>query len=141
MSQSDTRVGALRVLAGGGLTGKEGFLVKMAEDSGVPEVLLPTSNGDLALYVVENGDEDGEYVDVIPLSAGVNARLTLKGTCVPGDVLVLADTATPADCGKVRVLPETPGTYRGIAIAEETGIEGQLVLCRPALIGVMTVAE
>ena len=26
MSQSDTRIGALRVLAGGGLTGKEGFL-------------------------------------------------------------------------------------------------------------------
>ena len=141
MSQSDTRFGALRVLAGGDLTGKEGFLVKMADGDGVLEALLPEDNGDLALYVVQDGAEEGVLADVIPLEAGRNARLKLKGACAPGDVLVLADTATAADKGKVRALPAAAGTYRGLAIAEEKGVDGQLVLCRPALVGPITVSE
>jgi hypothetical protein len=62
-------------------------------------------------------------------------RAVLKGTCNPGDVLVLADTGTTADKGKVRTLPASAGTYRGLTIAEEKGVDGQLVLCRPAMIG------
>ena len=38
MSQSNTRVGDIRVRAGEALTGKEGYLVKMTHDSGVAEV-------------------------------------------------------------------------------------------------------
>ena len=41
----------------------------------------------------------------------------------------------------VRALPTAAGTYRGLAIAEEKGVDGQLVLCRPALIGPITVSE
>ena len=48
--------------------------------------------------------------------------------------------ATLADKGKVRVLPVAPGTYRGLGIAEQVGVDGQLVLVRPALIGNITVA-
>jgi len=141
MSQSDTRVGSFRVLAGEDLTDKEGYLVVLTHDAGVPEVKLPADNGAYALYVVVNDGEDAEYVDVQPLEAGANARLALKGTCNPGDVLVLADTAVAADKGKVRVLPTAAGTYRGLAIAEEKGVDGQFVLCRPALIGPVTVTE
>ena len=139
MSQSNTRVGDVRVAAGEDLTGKEGFLAKMTHDSGVPEVLLPGSGVDYALYVVIEGAADTENVSVRPIEAGRNIRVKLDGTCNPGDVLVLADVATPADKGKVRVLPEDEGTYRGLAIAEEAGVDEQLVLARPAMIGVITV--
>ena len=140
MSQSDVRRGSFRVLAGEALTDLENYLVKLTHDTGVPEVLLPTSNDDYALYLVLDGAADAENVDVEPLEAGQSCRITLKGTCNPGDVLVLADVGTAADKGKVRALPAAAGTYRGLAIAEEKGVDGQYVLCRPALIGVITVA-
>lgn len=137
--QTDVKVGAFRVLAGEDLTDKDGLLVELTHDTGVPEVKLPASNSAYALYLLNDGAEDGENVDVIPLESGVNARVTLKGTCNPGDVLVLADTAVAADKGKVRALPTAAGTYRGLAIAEEKGVDGQSVLMRPALIGPITV--
>ena len=139
MSQTNTRVGDIRVAAGEDLTGKEGFLVKMSHDSSVPEVLLPTANGDYALYVVIEGAADGENVSLRPIEAGRNSRVKLDGTCDPGDVLVLADVATAADKGKLRALPEDAGTYRGLAIAEEAGVDGQLVLARPATLGEIVV--
>ena len=141
MSQSNTRVGDVRVAAGEDLTGMEGYLVKMTHDAGVPEVLLPTANDDYALYVVIEGAADTENASLRPIEAGRNIRVKLDGTCNPGDVLVPADVGTAADKGKVRALPTDAGTYRGLAIAEEAGVDGQLVLCRPALIGNITVAE
>ena len=141
MSQSDTRVGSFRVLAGEDLTDKEGCLVKLTHDTGVPEVKLPASNDDYALYVLLDGAVDAGLVDVEPVRAGRNVRLKLDGTCNPGDVLVLADVGTAADKGKVRALPAVAGTYRGLAVAEEKGVDGQYVLCRPALIGPVTVSE
>ena len=140
MSQTNTRVGDIRVAAGEDLTGKEGFLVKLTHDSSVPEVLLPAANGDYALYVVIDGAGDTENVSVRPIESGRNVRVKLDGTCDPGDVLVLADVATAADKGKLRALPEDAGTYRGLAIAEEAGVDEQLVLCRPAMIGNITVS-
>lgn len=140
MSQSNTRVGDFRVLAGESLVGMEGRLVKMGHDTGVPEVLLPTANDDYGLYVVLDGAADAALVSVRPIEVGRTVRMTLKGTCNPGDVMVLADVATAADKGKVRVLPAAAGTYRGLGIAEQVGVDGQLVLVRPALIGNITVS-
>lgn len=140
MSQSNTRVGDIPVLAGEDLSDKEGRLVKMTHDSGVAEVLLPTDNADYALYVLIEGAADAANVSVRPIEAGRNVRLRLNGTCNPGDVLVLADTGTAADKGKVRALPSDAGTYRGLAIAEEAGVDEQLVLARPAMLGNITVS-
>jgi hypothetical protein len=140
MSQSNTRVGDFRVLAGESLVGMEGRLVKLSHDTGVPEVLLPAANSDYALYVVLDGAADAALVSVRPIEVGRTVRVPLKGTCNPGDVLVLADVATDADKGKVRVLPTAAGTYRGLGIAEQVGVDGQLVLIRPALIGNITVS-
>lgn len=137
---TDVRTGEIRVLAGEDLTDKAGFLVVMTHDTGIAEVKLPAANSDLALYAVTDEGKDGTLVSVEPIAAGRNIRAPLKGTCNPGDVLVLADTATPGDKGKVRALPAGVGTYRGIAIAEEVGVEGQHVLCRPALVGPITVS-
>ena len=141
MSQSNTRVGDFRVLAGEDLTGKEGRLVKMGHDNGVAEVALPAANSDHVPYVLIEGGADGKLVSVRPLHADRNVRVTLKGTCNPGDVLVLADVATPADKGMVRALPGAAGTYRGLGIAEQVGVDGQLILLRPAAIGNITVSE
>jgi hypothetical protein len=140
MSQSNTRVGDFRVLAGESLVGMEGRLAKLTHDAGVPEVQLPAANSDYALYVVLEGGVDAALVSVRPIEVGRTVRVTLKGNCNPGDVLVLADVATAADKGKVRVLPATAGTYRGLGIAEQVGVDGQLVLIRPALIGNITVS-
>ena len=134
MSQSNTRVGDIRVLAGESLTGKEGYLVKMTHDTGVPEVKLPAAITDYSLYAVIEGGADAVLVSVRPVEAGRNVRLRLKGACNPGDVLVLAAIAG-SDAGMVRALPTAGGTYRGLAIAEEVGVDGQLVLARPAMIG------
>jgi len=141
MSQTNTRVGDFRVLAGADLTGMEDRLVVMGQDTGVAEVALPAANSDFALYVLTEGGLDGELVAVRPLQPDRNVRLALKGMCNPGDVLVLADVATAADKGKVRVLPAVAGTYRGLGIAEQVGVDGQAVLVRPAMIGNITVAQ
>jgi hypothetical protein len=140
MNQSDTRTGDIPVLAGEDLTGKKGYLAVLTHDTGVPEVKLPAAAGAYAFYLVDDGGADAAYVDVEPLEAGRNVRAVLKGTCNPGDVIVLADTGTAADKGKVRALPAAAGTYRGLGIAEEKGVDGQLVLFRPAMIGNVTVA-
>ena len=140
MSQSNTRVGDFRVLAGEALTGCEGRLVKMGHDTGVAEVTLPGANSDHVPYVLIEGDADAKLVSVRPMQGDRNVRITLKGTCNPGDVMVLADVATAADKGKVRALPVAAGTYRGLGIAEQVGVDGQLVLIRPAMIGNITVA-
>ena len=62
---------------------------------------LPEANSDFALYVVLDGGADAALVSVRPIEAGRTIRATLKGTCNPGDVLVLADIGTAADKGKV----------------------------------------
>jgi hypothetical protein len=140
MSQSNTRVGDIRVLAGADLTGMEDRLVVMGQDGGVAQVTLPVANSDLALYVLTEDGDNGDLVAVRPLQPDRNVRVALKGTCNPGDVMVLADVATAADKGKVRALPAAAGTYRGLGIAEQVGVDGQLVLVRPAMIGNITVA-
>ena len=141
MMQTDTRNGLIRVLAGADLSAKLGYLVKMTHDTGVPEVVLPAAVTDLAVYLVDDGNVDAALVSVEPLTGERNVRVKLKGTCNPGDVLVLADPSTAADAGKVRALPAAAGTYRGIAIAEEKGVDGQLVLCRPYAAGNVVVSE
>jgi len=137
MSQSNTREGAIVVLAGEALTDKEGYLAKMTHDTGVPEVKLPAAITDITPYVVIEGAADAAKVVVAPLTPGRNVRLALKGTCNPGDQLCLAAIAG-ADAGKVRVDPGTTGTFNVLAIAEEIGVDGQLVLCRPCAVGNVT---
>jgi hypothetical protein len=139
MTQTNIKHGDFQVLAGEDLTGKEDCLVKLTHDTGIGEVKLPAANSDYALYLLIEGAADAAHVSVRPIEPARTVRIKLKSTCNPGDVLVLADVATAADKGKVRALPATSGTYRGLAIAEEAGVDGQTVLCRPAMIGNITV--
>ena len=133
MSQSNTQVGDIRVKAGMELTGKEGYLAKM-NDAWGPVVELVKFTGDRPLYVITEGAAVMKLASVRPLDPGRNVRLKLSGTCNPGQVLVaILDDAM--SYGLVKALPAEAGTYLGVAVAEEAGIEGQLVLARPSLIG------
>ena len=138
MSQSNTRSGSIRVLAGEDLTGKAGYLVKMTHDGGVPEVKLPDDVADKARYVVIEEAVDASLCSVAPLHGDRNVRLKLKGTCNPGDVIVPAAIDGTED-GKVQALPATADVYFGVGIAEEVGVDGQLVLVRPTGMGLVTV--
>ena len=138
MSQSNTRVGDIRVKAGGDLTGKNGFLAKMTDVFG-PAVDLVKFAGERPLHVVIEGAATSQLASVRPLEPNRNVRLVLVGTCNPGDTLV-AMVGAGANNGKVQALPAGAGTYFGVAIAEEAGIDGQLVLARPASIGNIVVA-
>ena len=140
MSQSNTRIGDFSVAAGADLTGMQDRLVVLGNNAGVPVVNLPAANADPAVYLLLEAGAAGVAVAVRPLDGSRNARVVLKGACNPGDLLVLADVATAADKGKVRVLPATAGTYRVLGIAEQVGVDGQLVLVRPAVLGNVTVA-
>ena len=75
MSQSNTRSGSIRVLAGEDLTDKAGYLVKMTHDGGVPEVMLPGDVAHYARYVVIEEAVDGALCSVAPLHGDRNVRL------------------------------------------------------------------
>ena len=138
MSQSNIKQGDFVIPAGEDLTGKEDHLVVMNHASGIPEVKLPTHASDYAFYVLLEGAADESNVSIRPLEPGRSFRLKLSGACNPGDSLVLADVST--NPGQVRALPTgTPGTYRVLAVAEQAGVDGQLVLCRGAYVGNVTV--
>ena len=138
MSQSNTQAGQIVLNSSEDLQDKEGYLVKIINTSNVAEFALPDAKTDLALFVVTDGDKKNKNSAALPLSPDRDVRLKLSGTCVPGDILVLATPDGTVD-GMVKVLPAESGTYRGLAIAEEVGADGQLVKARPALIGYITV--
>lgn len=138
MSQSNTQAGQIVLNSSEDLQGKEGLLAVIINTSNVAEFALPSATTDYALFVITDGGDKDKNTAVLPLSPDRNVRLKLDGTCVPGDVLVLADIDGTHD-GMVKALPADSGTYRGIAIAEEVGADGQLVKARPALIGYITV--
>lgn len=139
MNSTQTNTNDRDVVVTAAETLESGRLVKITNASGVANAALPTAIADLAVFVVVDGAGAGEPATIRALTPGKQARVTLKATCVPGDVLVNADPSTAADAGKVRKIPTAGGTYRGIAIAEEAGVDGQAVLCRPYPLGNITV--
>lgn len=139
MNQSNTRVGDIRVVAGVDLRGKEGHLVKLAGGSGHAIAVLPTLYTDVTPYLVLEGGNHGELVTLRPLSSERNVRVRLTGSCSAGDRLVQADMISNADVGKVRAIPNDPGTYQVHLVAEESGTQGQWVLARPVSAGLVTV--
>ena len=127
--QSDTRRGDIQLPVAVDLTGKENYLLKISNSGGVAQFALPTAVTDIAPYVCASGAADVASGEAPAMNE--NFRAVLKGTCVPGDILVLADPTTAADAGKLRKQPTAgAGTWYSFAIAEEAGVDGQAVLCR-----------
>lgn len=142
MSQTNVQVGqiVLPINSEGGLTPAEGLLAILANEGGISTVRTPASLNSIPLYVFTDIDSVHNQASVLPLSPDRNVRVRLQGTCEPGDQLVLAVLNGTHD-GKVRALPSSPGTYRTILIAEESGVDGQLVKARPCLAGITTISE
>ncbi|HRQ89186.1 MAG TPA: hypothetical protein PLA50_10325 [Bacteroidia bacterium] len=134
-TQSNTRAGIFPAVAGSDLRDKEGRVVVLASDG---QYDLPANIADPAEYLLLEGGNTGEPITVAPLDRARNWRIRLKGTCDPGDRLVLAAIAGD-DAGKLRKLPAANGTYHVVARAESAGVDGQLVLCRPTLTATPTV--
>lgn len=130
MSQSNTRSGDIPMIAGEDLTNKDDRVVKITNDGGVAKAILPNAVTDRCAYLVVHGNASGKEVTLRPLSGERNVRVPLVGACNPGDSLVLA-TIDGAGDGGVMALPAAPGTYAQVGIAEEIGVDGQLVLLRP----------
>jgi hypothetical protein len=129
-TQSDTKQGAVTYPAAVDLTGREGYLAKLANNTGATNLALPTATDDFAVLIIGSGDVAGNFSIAESPSVNETCRIVLKGACSPGDELSLADPSVPADAGKLRKRPVTTGTWRALFIAEESGVDGQIVLCR-----------
>jgi len=128
MTQTNTQNGPIPLTASEALAANR--LVGIVNASGLPAAALPNTKTDETPFVTEEATESGDRTTLIPLQPGQNVRVTLSGTCVPGDQLALATPNGTVD-GMVVKLPAAAGTYRLIGIAEETGANGQAVLLRP----------
>ena len=124
-TQSNVLLGRLVQTSAADLTGYEGRLVV----PGSAGVNLPAAVSDLAILLLVEVVTTAQVV-CDPIYPDRQIRVRLKGTCTKGDELVLAAIAG-TDAGKVRAKPATPGRYFRVGIAEEDGVEGQLVLIRP----------
>jgi hypothetical protein len=115
------------------LTDLEGRLVKLADGGSITEVDLPAAVTDLALFIVTEGGALDENSEVIPLLSEGNRRVRLNGTVSAGVPVVLCDptASSGANAGKVETLPATAGIYFSPGVAEEDGVDEQLVLIRP----------
>ena len=139
MSQSNTQQGDIVLPSNEDLSDLEGYLVMIANASNVAKLALPNAAADPAVFVlIDGGDASGDDCVARPLSPDRSVRLKLQGTCVPGNILVIFPPDGTND-GKVEALPATAGTYRAVAIAEQVGVDEQLVLARPANLGLITV--
>lgn len=128
-TQSNLQQGRTVRTAGEALTDLEGRVLALVNSSGSPVVKLPDAVTDFVSYVLADGGASGDDVEVIPLAHGQLIRARLQGTCVSGDKLVLA-TINGTDDGKVIKLPTSAGTYRLVGLAEESGVDEQLVMLR-----------
>lgn len=127
-SQSNTQQGDIVINAGIDLTGKEGYLVKLADQGSQPEVLLPTDEADVCQYVVIDGAALDSDCTVRPLCDGAQVRIRANGTGDAGDVMALATIGT--DAGKVEALPADADTYFTVGYAEEDFLDEQFVKVR-----------
>jgi hypothetical protein len=134
-TQSNTNSGPIPVKAGADLTGKEGLAIVVGNSAGVLVANLPAAATDVPTHVLVDGGAAGTLVTVQPLVTDEQVRIRLNGTCNPGDKLIIEDPTANAgaDAGKVRKLPATAGVYGGVGVAEEIGVDEQLVLIRPVL--------
>jgi hypothetical protein len=128
-TQSNTQAGVIEILAGEDLTGKEGHIVVLTHDTGVPEVQLPAAVSDPVEYLLVRGAADGELCSVYPITRESDIRVKLDGTCNPGDQLFLAAIDGTHD-GMVQDEPAGAGTYSAVLRAEEAGVDNQMVSCR-----------
>jgi hypothetical protein len=141
-TQSNTQQGPRPFNSGEALTGKEGYLAVLVDGDSIPELLLPTTVSELALFIIDEGGALDKDSAAIPLVAGEERRIKANGSGSAGAILVLeAPGADPfPNKGKVRTIPATEGVYFSPGIAQEDFVDEQLVNVRvlPRLVHVGT---
>ncbi len=128
-SQSNTKRGPLQYKAGETLTGMEGRLVRVTNNSGVQQVILPNDVADETLFVLIEGAASGEYVTIQPLESGQQFRAYTDGAIAIGASVVLAAIDGTKD-GKVRTIPATADTYFRVGVCEAAADADSLALIR-----------
>lgn len=128
-AQSNTIEGLITVTPNADLTGKEGFLARIVNSSGVAKADLPSAITQQCLYVIEQGATTSGKAELRPLVSGRQVRIKAKGAGNPGDKAV---PATTGDFGKIRA--DATGLGGGssalIGYFEEAFVDGQLALVR-----------
>jgi hypothetical protein len=126
MNQTGCRMGGVAFAAGEDLSLKAGYLVKLNAGK---DLVLPESDRDFAQYLIVQGADQGYLCGAVPVTSAMNCRIKLAGACVAGELLVAN--------GDGRVKAFTAGSLaRPVGLAEEAGVDGQLVLVRPLAYGV-----
>ena len=138
MSQSNTQQGIIVLESASNLTGMEGRLATITNIGGKAKFAQINAPSPTNAFVVIDGDAIGKTTAAMPLSPDRSVRILLQGTCEPGDVLVTSDVSAGGG-GQVRKLPTDAGTYPVIGIAEESGVNNQLVKVRPTVLPTRTV--
>ena len=133
MSQSNTQQGQIVLPANINLKGKEGLLCQIIKSASTGKASFTIHNNEALVnpnFVITDGDEQDKSTAALPLSPDRSVRVILAGACEAGDTLVAASVGG-GTAGRVRKLPATAGTYVIIGIAEEDGVNTQLVKLRP----------
>ena len=130
MQQTNVKKGSIRILAGDTLTGKEGYLVKIKNASGVAKAYLPEAVTDIAAYVVLEGAAAGSLCTIAPLVPDQQVRVVaLDTTFTPGSKVIAYAAAGPGAASAY-----ASGAAFIVGVAEETGdTAGQQLLIRPLL--------
>ena len=129
-TMSNTQQGLIVVVAGDTLTSKEGYLVKLGNNAGVPTAYLPTAQTDFACYLVEEGAAIGSYCTLRPIESGRSIRVVAGATTFVAGDKVIAYGGTAAG----QAMEWASGAAFIVGIAEETGdTAAQLLLVRPIL--------
>jgi hypothetical protein len=133
--QSDTKLGEIQLPSNTILSGLEGRLLKVINNSGTPEFSLPGGFADLALWILSSGAAAAASPSAgeAPFQGG-NARVLSFGNIVAGNILTLASCTANAgaQAGMVVAFPSaTPGLYFSPGVSEESAAAGGLVKFRP----------
>ncbi|VGO12011.1 hypothetical protein PDESU_00559 [Pontiella desulfatans] len=120
MSQTNVKTGPIKHVCATDLSAAKDRLVKLTTTG----MALPQYD-DLPHYLVLEGAAAGETGSFLPLSPLQNIRVPLVGTCVAGQTLILSESS-----GAVKVI-DAEADFTEVGIAEESGVDGQLVLVRP----------
>ena len=137
MSQSNTQQGQIVLPAHSSLKGKEGLICQIGRNNTTGAATFRIATDHLKVYplfVITDGGETGKPTAALPIATDRSIRVTLAGTCEAGDIIATAPVGS--DGGKVRKMPTSGSqTFAIVGIAEEDGVDGQLVKIRPHRLG------
>lgn len=88
-NQDGTKMGDIALPANSNLTGKDGYLVKIVNSSGVAAFDVPSAGTDPAYFILAQGDIQGNTVSAESPDLDDECRLQCSGTVVPGGYLAL----------------------------------------------------